>query len=119
MSLKRSRSWDWCPWLAKWNCSILELITPRRTYSQAFESPDTLAQCVDFLRRYAVDTGAHAACLVALKSKISFPQVSGRDSDPFFGVLGPCHNPILYPHFSFILLTFRLFLKRASTHLPF
>ncbi|GAQ89461.1 hypothetical protein KFL_005260010, partial [Klebsormidium nitens] len=42
--------------------------------NQAFESPDTLAQCVDFLRRYAVDTGAHAACLVALKSKISFPQ---------------------------------------------
>jgi len=41
----------------------------------AFENPSTLAQCVDFLRKYGEDTGSHACMLVIPKSNIGYPQV--------------------------------------------
>ncbi|GMP56345.1 hypothetical protein CsSME_00020873 [Camellia sinensis var. sinensis] len=42
---------------------------------KAFESPHTHGSCFDFLRQYADDSFSHAACLVAPKSIISYPQV--------------------------------------------
>ncbi|KAJ6846776.1 RNA polymerase II-associated protein 3 isoform X2 [Iris pallida] len=42
---------------------------------QAFESPQTHSDCFTFLRQYAVDSFSKAACLVAPKSIISYPQV--------------------------------------------
>ncbi|KAF3325223.1 stress-induced-phosphoprotein 1 [Carex littledalei] len=42
---------------------------------QAFKSPDTHAECYTYLRKYAVDSNAKAACMVAPKSDISYPQV--------------------------------------------
>ncbi|KAI8566301.1 hypothetical protein RHMOL_Rhmol02G0029800 [Rhododendron molle] len=42
---------------------------------KAFESPHTHSSCFEFLRQYAVDSYSHAACLVAPKSIISYPQV--------------------------------------------
>ncbi|CAL5392790.1 unnamed protein product [Camellia sinensis] len=41
---------------------------------KAFESPHTHGSCFDFLRQYADDSFSHAACLVAPKSIISYPQ---------------------------------------------
>ncbi|KAK3040543.1 hypothetical protein RJ639_028989, partial [Escallonia herrerae] len=41
----------------------------------AFESPHTHGSCFDFLRQYALDSFSRAACLVASKSIISYPQV--------------------------------------------
>ncbi|KAK9840933.1 hypothetical protein WJX81_001084 [Elliptochloris bilobata] len=41
----------------------------------AFESPDTLQSALAFLREYAADTGAHAACAVVSRGNIAFPQV--------------------------------------------
>lgn len=41
----------------------------------AFSSPDTLTNCVDFLRQYGEDVCAHAAVAVIDKSKIAYPQV--------------------------------------------
>ncbi|KAK2980639.1 hypothetical protein RJ640_011447, partial [Escallonia rubra] len=41
----------------------------------AFESPNTHSSCFDFLRQYALDCFSRAACLVASKSIISYPQV--------------------------------------------
>jgi len=40
----------------------------------AFESPDTLQSALAFLREYAADTGAHAACAVVRRGDIAFPQ---------------------------------------------
>ncbi|KAK3042199.1 hypothetical protein RJ639_001319, partial [Escallonia herrerae] len=40
----------------------------------AFESPHTHSNCFDFLRQYALDSLSRAACLVASKSIISYPQ---------------------------------------------
>nr|CAB3462558.1 unnamed protein product [Digitaria exilis] len=41
----------------------------------AFESPQTHSECFTFLRQYAEDSFAKAACMVAPKSIISYPQV--------------------------------------------
>lgn len=41
----------------------------------AFDSPDTLQSATAFLREYAADTDAHAACAVVPRSCIAFPQV--------------------------------------------
>ena len=43
--------------------------------STAFESPDLLQNCLAFLRQYATDMGAHAACAVVPKKAIAYPQV--------------------------------------------
>ncbi|KAK6913978.1 Tetratricopeptide repeat 1, partial [Dillenia turbinata] len=42
---------------------------------KAFESPHTHSSCFAFLRQYAQDSFSRAACLVAPKSIISYPQV--------------------------------------------
>ncbi|KAI4342720.1 hypothetical protein MLD38_027310 [Melastoma candidum] len=42
---------------------------------KAFESPQTHSECFTFLRKYAEDSFAKAACLVSPKSIISYPQV--------------------------------------------
>ncbi|CAN4092904.1 unnamed protein product [Withania somnifera] len=42
---------------------------------KAFESPHTHSDCFAFLRQYAEDSSAQAACLVTPKSIISYPQV--------------------------------------------
>lgn len=42
---------------------------------KAFESPHTHGSCFSFLRQYAIDSFSRAACLVAPKSIISYPQV--------------------------------------------
>jgi len=42
---------------------------------QAFDSPDMLSNCVEFIRKYADDTGSHAAAVVVPRSAISYPQV--------------------------------------------
>lgn len=41
----------------------------------AFESPDTLASAMDFLRQYAADTESQAAVAVVPKHRIAYPQV--------------------------------------------
>ena len=43
--------------------------------STAFHSPDLLQNCLAFLRQYATDMGAHAACAVVPKQDIAYPQV--------------------------------------------
>ncbi|KAK9137441.1 hypothetical protein Sjap_008035 [Stephania japonica] len=42
---------------------------------KAFESPHTHSSCFSFLRQYGEDSFSRAACLVAPKSIISYPQV--------------------------------------------
>ncbi|PSS01421.1 Hsp70-Hsp90 organizing protein [Actinidia chinensis var. chinensis] len=42
---------------------------------KAFESPHTHSSCVQFLREYAEESFSHAACAVAPKNIISYPQV--------------------------------------------
>ncbi|GMH19989.1 hypothetical protein Nepgr_021830 [Nepenthes gracilis] len=42
---------------------------------KAFESPHTHSSCFSFLRQYALDSFSRAACLIAPKSVISYPQV--------------------------------------------
>jgi len=42
---------------------------------KAFESPETHASCVEFLRKYQTDMSAHAGVVVVPKSAIAFPQV--------------------------------------------
>ena len=42
---------------------------------QAFDSPDMLSNCVEFIRKYADDTGSHAAAVVVPRAAISYPQV--------------------------------------------
>eukprot|EP00884_Botryococcus_braunii_P016906 jgi/Botrbrau1/389/Bobra.110_2s0044.1 len=45
---------------------------------EAFVTPETLQQCVEFLRQYGEDTHAHAACVIVAKQDISYPQVWKR-----------------------------------------
>ena len=42
---------------------------------EAFESPDTLSNCVEFLRKYADDMGMHAAAVIVPRKAIGYPQV--------------------------------------------
>lgn len=41
----------------------------------AFNSPENLLQCADFLRKQISQMGAQAAVVVTPKSKVSYPQV--------------------------------------------
>ncbi|KAH7522272.1 hypothetical protein FEM48_Zijuj07G0120800 [Ziziphus jujuba var. spinosa] len=43
---------------------------------KAFESPHTHSSCFSYLRQYAEDSFSRAACLIAPKSIISYPQAS-------------------------------------------
>ncbi|KAL8162703.1 hypothetical protein V2J09_014192 [Rumex salicifolius] len=52
-----------------------EKFAPNVNIDKAFESPHTHSNCFSFLRQYAVDSFARAACLIAPKSIISYPQV--------------------------------------------
>ncbi|XP_075478202.1 uncharacterized protein LOC142519152 [Primulina tabacum] len=52
-----------------------EKYAPAVNIDKAFESPHTHGSCFSFLRQYAEDSFARAACLVAPKSIISYPQV--------------------------------------------
>ncbi|CAI9118398.1 OLC1v1019963C1 [Oldenlandia corymbosa var. corymbosa] len=52
-----------------------EKYAPVVNIEKAFESPHTHGDCFSFLRQYAVDSVARAACLVTPKSIISYPQV--------------------------------------------
>ncbi|KAL7105317.1 hypothetical protein ACP275_07G036300 [Erythranthe tilingii] len=52
-----------------------EKYAPVVNIDKAFESPHTHNNCYSFLREYADDSFSGAACLVAPKSIISYPQV--------------------------------------------
>ncbi|WOH12804.1 hypothetical protein DCAR_0832312 [Daucus carota subsp. sativus] len=52
-----------------------EKYAPVVNIDKAFESPETHGTCLSFLRQYAVDSFSRAACLIAPKSIISYPQV--------------------------------------------
>ncbi|XP_060180605.1 uncharacterized protein LOC132610314 [Lycium barbarum] len=52
-----------------------EKYAPAVNIDKAFESPHTHNNCFAFLRQYAEDSFAQAACLVTPKSIISYPQV--------------------------------------------
>ncbi|KAI5649221.1 hypothetical protein M9H77_35226 [Catharanthus roseus] len=52
-----------------------EKYAPVVNIDKAFESPHTHSNCISFLRQYAVDSFARAACLITPKSIISYPQV--------------------------------------------
>ncbi|KAL6623462.1 hypothetical protein ACP70R_033341 [Stipagrostis hirtigluma subsp. patula] len=52
-----------------------EKYAPVVNIDKAFESPHTHNNCFTFLRQYAEDSFARAACMVAPKSIISYPQV--------------------------------------------
>ncbi|ESR33264.1 hypothetical protein CICLE_v10005444mg [Citrus x clementina] len=52
-----------------------EKYAPIVNVDKAFESPHTHGSCFQFLRQYADDSFSSAACLVAPKSIISYPQV--------------------------------------------
>lgn len=52
-----------------------EKYAPVVNIEKAFESPETHGTCLSFLRQYAVDSLSRAACLIAPKSIISYPQV--------------------------------------------
>lgn len=52
-----------------------EKYAPVVNIDKAFESPQTHSSCISFLRQYAEDSFAHAACLVTPRSIISYPQV--------------------------------------------
>uniref|UniRef100_A0A175YQD5 Uncharacterized protein n=1 Tax=Daucus carota subsp. sativus TaxID=79200 RepID=A0A175YQD5_DAUCS len=51
-----------------------EKYAPVVNIDKAFESPETHGTCLSFLRQYAVDSFSRAACLIAPKSIISYPQ---------------------------------------------
>ena len=42
---------------------------------EAFASPDNLQNCLGFLRQYAADRKAQAACAVVPADQIAYPQV--------------------------------------------
>ncbi|KAL9248650.1 Stress-induced-phosphoprotein 1-like protein [Drosera capensis] len=48
---------------------------PAVNIDKAFESPHTHSSCFSFLREYAAESFSRAACLVAPKSSIAYPQV--------------------------------------------
>ncbi|PIN07608.1 Methylmalonate semialdehyde dehydrogenase [Handroanthus impetiginosus] len=52
-----------------------EKYAPVVNIDKAFESPHTHGSCCSFLRQYAEESFSRAACLVAPKSTISYPQV--------------------------------------------
>ncbi|XP_062204463.1 uncharacterized protein LOC133906536 [Phragmites australis] len=52
-----------------------EKYAPVVNIDKAFESPHTHSNCFTFLRQYSEDSFAKAACMVAPKSIISYPQV--------------------------------------------
>ncbi|TVU49192.1 hypothetical protein EJB05_00490 [Eragrostis curvula] len=52
-----------------------EKYAPVVNIDKAFESPNTHSNCFTFLRQYSEDSFAKAACMVAPKSIISYPQV--------------------------------------------
>lgn len=52
-----------------------EKYAPVVNIDKAFESPHTHNNCFSFLRQYSEDSFSRAACLVAPKSIISYPQV--------------------------------------------
>lgn len=52
-----------------------EKYAPVVNIDKAFESPHTHSSCFSFLRQYVEDSLSQAACLVAPKSIISYPQV--------------------------------------------
>ncbi|KAL5849848.1 hypothetical protein ACOSQ3_007905 [Xanthoceras sorbifolium] len=52
-----------------------EKYAPVVNIDKAFESPHTHSNCFSFLRQYAEDSFSSAACIVAPKSIISYPQV--------------------------------------------
>ncbi|KAL0414491.1 UNVERIFIED_CONTAM: Stress-induced-phosphoprotein 1 [Sesamum radiatum] len=52
-----------------------EKYAPVVNIDKAFESPHTHGNCFSFLRQYAEESFSRAACLVAPKSLISYPQV--------------------------------------------
>ncbi|KAL9255322.1 Stress-induced-phosphoprotein 1-like protein [Drosera capensis] len=52
-----------------------EKYAPAVNIDKAFESPHTHSSCVSFLREYAAESFSKAACLVAPKSIIAYPQV--------------------------------------------
>ncbi|XP_042514629.1 U-box domain-containing protein 70 [Macadamia integrifolia] len=52
-----------------------EKYAPIVNIDKAFESPHTHSSCFSFLRQYAEDSFSGAACVVAPKSIISYPQV--------------------------------------------
>ncbi|KAI3459416.1 hypothetical protein Pfo_016079 [Paulownia fortunei] len=51
-----------------------EKYAPVVNIDKAFVSPHTHSSCFPFLRQYAEDSFSRAACLLASKSKISYPQ---------------------------------------------
>ncbi|EPS67206.1 hypothetical protein M569_07567, partial [Genlisea aurea] len=55
--------------------SDAEKYAPAVNIDKAFESPQTHSSCFTFLRQYAEDSFSQAACLVAPKNIISYPQV--------------------------------------------
>ncbi|KAK9725503.1 hypothetical protein RND81_05G148700 [Saponaria officinalis] len=52
-----------------------EKYAPAVNIDKAFESPETHSRCFSFLREYAVESFSRAACLIAPKNIISYPQV--------------------------------------------
>ncbi|KAJ3674739.1 hypothetical protein LUZ60_005355 [Juncus effusus] len=52
-----------------------EKYAPVVNIDKAFESPHTHGDCFSFLRQYALDSFSKAACMVAPKASISYPQV--------------------------------------------
>ncbi|XP_062203036.1 uncharacterized protein LOC133905292 [Phragmites australis] len=52
-----------------------EKYAPVVNIDKAFESPHTHSDCFTFLRQYSEDSFANAACMVAPKNIISYPQV--------------------------------------------
>ncbi|KAJ1692016.1 hypothetical protein LUZ63_016171 [Rhynchospora breviuscula] len=55
--------------------SDTNMFAPVVNIDKAFESPDTHRECYPYLRQYAVDSYSKAACMIAPKSSISYPQV--------------------------------------------
>lgn len=52
-----------------------EKYAPVVNIEKAFESPDTHSSCFEYLRQYTVESFSKAACMIAPKSIISYPQV--------------------------------------------
>uniref|UniRef100_A0ACD5YJY1 Uncharacterized protein n=1 Tax=Avena sativa TaxID=4498 RepID=A0ACD5YJY1_AVESA len=52
-----------------------EKYAPVVNIEKAFESPDTHGSCIPYLRQYTEESYSKAACMVAPKSIISYPQV--------------------------------------------
>jgi hypothetical protein len=48
-------------------------------------TPETLQQCLEFLRKYGEETEAHAACVIVSKQDISYPQVPFSETAPSSG----------------------------------